>query len=134
MAKNSPEIGHAYIEKNLNEIGSLPEMIFFTMKDFLFWWYIQMPQKIAQSIVRILVYVDDQFSISLLFSTFLIPWKRDMTAVGYFMGIIVRIIYLPLSLIIYLVTLILSFFTFLFWVLLPPVTIFFIIATPLLNI
>jgi uncharacterized membrane protein YkgB len=93
-----------------------------------------MPYKIGQTIGRILIYVDDQFSISVLIRTFFSPWKRDYSAVGYFMGVAVRIVYLPIAIIIYLIACIISIASFVFWLLLPLVTVFFIIATPFLNI
>jgi hypothetical protein len=125
---------HAFIEHELNEIGSIPAIVVFTIKDFFFWWYIQMPFKLGESIGRLLTFFNDQLSISLLLSTFFVPWRRDYSAVGHFMGIMVRIVYLPIAILIYVLTAILSLLTFIGWLVLPLVTCFFIIATPFLKL
>jgi hypothetical protein len=134
MATKLIEGEQAFVEQELSEISSLPQITLYTIRDFIFWWYVQMPYRIGQITIRLLTYVDDQFSFSLLISTFFSPWKRDYSPVGYFIGVIIRILYLPIALAIYILTLTLCIIALLFWVLLPVVTVFFIFATPFLNI
>ncbi|MBN2100344.1 hypothetical protein JW710_00405 [Candidatus Dojkabacteria bacterium] len=97
---------------------------------FFGWWYIEMPIWYIGLIQRIATICDDTLSISLLLKTFFVPWHRDRTWVGYFIGIMARIIYLPIAIVITLTILTLLILVATAWALLPPVTIFFILKTP----
>jgi len=109
------------------------DILLYNLKDFLFWWYIQMPYRHFRSLLRIIVVMDDKFSISLLLKTFGVPWRRDTQLVGYFMGFAVRIIYLPIAIFILLLVITGYFAFILAWLLVPIVSIIFIILTPFIK-
>ena len=92
----------------LNEIkvDSFATIFFFSIQDFLRWWYIKMPVWHLRRLLRLSIVLDDQFSISLLIKHFFIPWHRDYSLIGYIFGIVMKILYLPLAILIYLVCII----------------------------
>jgi hypothetical protein len=105
----------------------------FSGRDFLYWWYIQMPVWYVLSLRRIATVVDDQFSISLLLRTFLVPWHRDNSFPGYMIGILVRILYLPIAITIFLIAVGAYLLFILCWFLIPIVTIGMILLSPILR-
>ncbi len=115
----------------LNEIkiDSYMSIFFFTFQDFLRWWYIKMSAWHLRRFARLSVVIDDQFSISLLFKHFFLPWHRDYSLIGYVFGILMKIIYLPIAISIYLVCMIFYFLIYLFWLLLPIGAFVFIIIS-----
>jgi len=78
---------------------------------------------------RLATVVDDQLSLSLLFKTFFTPWHRDYSAMGYLFGIVMRILYLPIALIIFLAIILLYLAFIIFWIILPIATLTFIITS-----
>ncbi|MBD3329281.1 hypothetical protein GF357_02195 [Candidatus Dojkabacteria bacterium] len=124
----------AFRNRKLISLASTPALLLFTVKDLLYWWYLQMPYYYLISLNRLLLVADDKLSLSALLKTFFLPWKRDYSALGHIMGIIIRIIYLPIGTMIFLsiLTVYLLFITA--WLALPPITIFFIATTPFLKI
>lgn len=99
---------------------------------FFHWWYIEIPIWYVGTIQRIAVICDDTLSIGLLFKTFFVPWHRDNSWVGYFFGIMIRILYLPVALLITAAILVLLIITAVAWALVPPLATYFIIKTPFL--
>ena len=123
-----------FSEKKLTDLNSITRLLSFTIKDFLFWWYYQMPLWYLTSIRRVSTVINDRLSLSLLLKTFFVPWHRDNSFVGYFIGIIMRILYLPVATIIYLTMISTYILFFIFWLIIPLTTIFFIITTPAFDI
>lgn len=78
---------------------------------------------------RISIVVDDQLSLSFLLKTFFVPWHRDYTFMGITFGIVMRIIYIPIALVIYLTMVLLYLGIILIWLILPIATITFIITS-----
>ena len=97
--------------------------------DFFNWWYIQMPIYIWAYSRRIVEVVEDRFSIIILIRTFDSPWKKDYSFVGFFMGIILRLLYLPIALSVLLTVTIASILTLILWILLPIFIVVMILIT-----
>jgi hypothetical protein len=118
-------------QQSLNEIkiDSYISIFFFTVQDFLNWWYVKMPIWHLRRLVRVSVVIDDQFSISLLLRNFFLPWHRDNSMIGYIFGIIMKLLYLPIAIFIYLLCITLYLVFFIFWLLLPVGTLVFIILS-----
>lgn len=109
------------------------KLISYSIKDLLYWWYIQMPIIHLQKLSRISLVASDQLSIPILFQNFFLPWKRHKSLVGYFIGITLKLLYLPIAILIY-VLMMLSYITFmLLWLLIPLVAIFFTIISLFLD-
>ena len=115
----------------LNEIkvDSFATIFFFSIQDFLRWWYIKMPVWHLRRLLRLSIVLDDQFSISLLIKHFFIPWHRDYSLIGYIFGIVMKILYLPLAILIYLVCIISYILVFFIWLILPIGTLLFVIIS-----
>jgi hypothetical protein len=122
-------------QKVLNEDGvdNLLVVFTYTIKEFLYWWYIRMPLWHLRMLARISTLVDDNLSISLLLKNFFLPWHRDFSFIGYTFGILIKLVYLPIAIIGYLFCNMIYLFFILLWLLLPPATLFFIIRS-ILNI
>lgn len=103
-------------------------------RDLLLWWYVSMPVWYVMSLRRVLLIIDDKFSISFLLKNFFIPWHRDYTFVGLFMGIIMKAILIPIGLLVWIIVLCLYLIFLLFWIILPLATVVAIISTPVITI
>ena len=79
-----------------------------------------MPIWHIRTLRRIVIVLDDNLSFSLLFKNFFLPWHRDKNFMGYVVGIVSKLFYLPIGLVI--ITVAISVYTifFFFWLLLPP--------------
>ncbi len=115
----------------LNEIkvDSFTTIFFFSIQDFLRWWYIKMPVWHLRRLLRLSIVIDDQFSISLLIKHFFIPWHRDYSLIGYVFGILMKILYLPLAIALYIISMISYILVFLIWLILPIASLLFIIIS-----
>lgn len=125
-------INPVFTDADLGRYNSIISLSVFHFYDFFDWWYVRMPIQYIRQLSRVMLVLNDQFSISLLIKTFFVPWHRDAKFVGYFMGIAMRLIYIPVALIIYLTVMILAIIFVIFWILLPMITIIFIILTPII--
>lgn len=73
--------------------------------------------------------ISDKLSLNLLVETFFVPWHRDNSALGKVIGVVMRLIAIPIALFVDL-TVIVGYIAFiLLWLALPIMTIFFIIST-----
>lgn len=114
---------------NETQINSSLEVFLDFFHDYIRWWYIQMPIWHLRAISRIFLVLDDNLSITLLINNFFLPWHRDRNIMGYTVGILSKLIYLPLACGIILIATVTYLFFILFWLLLPPGTIIFIIRS-----
>jgi hypothetical protein len=105
----------------------------FTIRDLLYWWYIQMPILHLKKLNRISTVVSDQLSMRILFQNFFLPWKRHKSVVGYFIGITLKIVYFPIAIAIYTSAMILYLTFMLFWLLIPILAFFFTLISLILN-
>lgn len=122
-----------FTDADLTRYNSLIKLVIFVIEDFFFWWYIQMPIFYLQKYKRTLEVVNDQLSLTLLARTFLVPWHRDYKFVGYFIGISMRVLYIPIALLIFLLVMS-SFAAFILgWILLPLLSVVMIILSPLIK-
>jgi hypothetical protein len=112
----------------LNESGvdNNIEIIGYSFKQFIRWWYAKMSMWHLKMLGRISVLLDDNLSISLLLKNFFLPWHRDFSFIGYVFGILIKILYLPIAISIFLLFCTLYIALILLWFLLPPVTLLFI--------
>jgi len=84
-----------------------------------------MPIWHLRTLKRLIIVLDDNLSLSLLTRNFFLPWHRDKTPIGYTVGILSKILYLPIAITL-MITITLTYTLFLlFWLLLPPTTIIF---------
>ena len=115
----------------LNEIkiDSYSTIFVFTLQDFLRWWYIKMPIWHLRRFARLSIVIDDQFSISLLFRHFFLPWHRDFSVIGYVFGILMKILYLPIAIAVYMICMIFYFLLFVSWLILPIGSLVFVIIS-----
>lgn len=105
--------------------GSFLEEIF----SFIKWWYRETPVWIMRLFKRVALICDDTFSISLLVKTFFVPWHRDYSITGRVIGIITRLVYLPVVLLITAVLLSLVIAFLIFWISTPILIIYTFINT-----
>ena len=112
----------------LNESGvdNNIEIIGYSFKQFIRWWYAKMSMWHLKMLGRISILLDDNLSISLLLKNFFLPWHRDFSFIGYVFGILIKILYLPIAISIFLLFCTLYIALILLWFLLPPVTLLFI--------
>ena len=115
----------------LNEIkiDSYSTIFVFTLQDFLRWWYIKMPIWHLRRFARLSIVIDDQFSISVLFRHFFLPWHRDFSVIGYVFGILMKILYLPIAIAVYMICMIFYFLLFVSWLILPIGSLVFVIIS-----
>jgi hypothetical protein len=109
------------------------ELILSQFQDFLLWWYKEMPIWYVGLIQRVSVIADDTLSISLLLKTFFVPFRKDYTWIGYFFGIVLRLLYLPLAIMITLALLATLILAAVIWALLPLGATYFLLKTPFVS-
>ncbi len=126
---NTKESNPIFSDADFAKIPNISRLFIFFVKDFFYWWYIQMPIFYLEKLERISLVVADQLSISILFKNFFVPWKRHRSAVGYFIGILVKLLYLPIAIAIYLTIMIACALLIFVWVFLPPVAIIFVLIS-----
>lgn len=101
------------------------------IKDFFYWWYIQMPVYYILTLRRTHFVLIDKLSISLLYKNFFTPWQRSYTTLNLLIGVIIKLLYLPIAIIIYtiIITGLTSFF--ILWLILPLLTLILLILSPI---
>ena len=108
---------------NVSPIQVLTSSIFDELS-FIRWWYTEVTIWLIRLFKRVAIICDDTFSISILLRTFFIPWHRDYSITGRIFGIIIRLLYLPVALIITATILMVIVAFMLIWVTLPAIFIF----------
>ena len=114
---------------NETKVNSYFEIFVNFLQNFLSWWYIQMPIWHLRTLKRLVVVLDDNLSFSLLLTHFFLPWHRDKNPLGYLVGILSKLFYLPIAFIIISLAIVTYILFILFWLLLPPSTLLFIIRS-----
>jgi len=114
---------------NETKVNSYFEIFINFIRDFLNWWYIQMPIWHLRTLKRLVIVLDDNLSFSLLLKNFFLPWHRDKNILGYMVGIVSKLFYLPIALSIICIAIITYMIFIFFWILLPPSTLVFIIRS-----
>ena len=105
-----------------SKVDNILTIIKHTFREFLNWWYVKMTVWHLRMLVRVSTILDDNLSISLLLKNFFLPWHRDFSLIGYVFGILIKVMYLPIAILIYLLFTILYFLLICIWLLLPIVT------------
>ncbi len=126
---NNKASNPVFTDEEFSSTPNFASYISFNTKDLLYWWYIQMPIYYLNKINRISTVVSDQLSIIVLLRNFFIPWKRHRAAVGYFIGILTKLMYLPFAIFIYLLVMATYLSFILIWLSIPPVTILFLLIS-----
>lgn len=118
-------------QQSLSEvrIDSYLNILLFSFQDFLRWWYVKMPIWHLRRLARLSTVIDDQFSISLLFKNFFLPWHRDSSVIGYVFGIAMKLLYLPIGIAIFTLSITLYLFIFFIWLILPIGALVFVIIS-----
>jgi hypothetical protein len=111
------------------QVDPLPFIFLYSFQDFLNWWYVKMFIWHLKRFKRLAIVIDDYLSFSLLINHFFLPWHRDRSAMGYFFGIVMKLLYLPIALVTFLLVLIIYLGIILIWIMLPIGTIVFIITS-----
>jgi hypothetical protein len=114
---------------NETKVNSYFEIFISFLQDFLSWWYVQMPIWHLRTLRRIIIVLDDNLSFSLLLTNFFLPWHRDKNILGYTVGILSKVFYLPVVFLIISAAIITYILFIFFWLLLPPSTLVFIIRS-----
>lgn len=83
--------------------------------DFIVWWHYTMPANWFRILWRIVVALNDTLSITSLIINFFVPWRRDNSRIGKVMGILIRIIYLPIAAFILLFVVLIALSLILLW-------------------
>ncbi|KKR06203.1 MAG: hypothetical protein UT34_C0001G0243 [candidate division WS6 bacterium GW2011_GWF2_39_15] len=104
-----------------------------TIQDFLNWWYIKQPVAILKHYIRLIDIIDDRFSTSFLLRTFFVPWHRDNQPVGYLVGVIARLFFIPLGLTLIALTTTGYFSLLLFWIVIPWTALVMFLISPFLG-
>lgn len=97
---------------------------------FFQWWYVEIPTWYVGFVKRAIILTDDMFSLSLLIKTFLVPWRRDYSWLGYGFGIAIRLLYLPFALVLFMLVVAILFAATLVWAILPVITVISILRSP----
>ncbi len=126
---NTKESHPIFTDVNLTTGPNITNIAIFFVKDFLYWWYIQMPIFYLNKLERLSIVISDNLSILILLKNFFLPWKRHKSAVGYFMGITTKLFYLPIAIAIYLVIITGYIITIIAWLFLPPTAILFVLIS-----
>ena len=105
------------------------DIFWYSIKDFFSWWYLEMPVRHLRRLQRLIVILNDQLSITLLISNFFLPWRRHKSFPGYFFGIVIKAIYIPVAIAGFLICTTLYFAFIIFWLLIPVALIFAITKT-----
>lgn len=114
---------------NQNKIDTYQTIWIYSVQDFLKWWYVQMPLWHLRRLARLSTVVDDFLSISILLRNFFVPWHRDYSVIGYFFGILIKLLYLPIAIVIYLLVILFQIVLIVGWFILPIGTIVFILIS-----
>jgi hypothetical protein len=114
---------------NETKVDSYFEIFVNFIKDFLNWWYVQMPIWHLRTLKRIIIILDDNLSFSLLLRNLFLPWHRDKSVLGYMVGILSKLFYLPLAFLIIICTTVTYILFIFFWLLLPLGTLVFTISS-----
>lgn len=114
---------------NETKVDNYMVVVSYTLKELITWWYIKMPIWHLKMLGRISALVDDNLSITLLLKNILTPWHRDNSIIGYTFGIITKLLYLPITLVIYLTAITTYSIIILIWLIMPLATIFFILRS-----
>ncbi len=112
-----------------SKVDNILTIIKHTFREFLNWWYVKMTVWHLRMLVRVSTILDDNLSISLLLKNFFLPWHRDFSLIGYVFGILIKVMYLPIAILIYLLFTILYFLLICIWLLLPIVTLGYILKS-----
>lgn len=88
-----------------------------------------MPIWHLRRLARVSVVADDWLSISILFRNFFLPWHRDYSLIGFFFGVLIKLLYLPIAITIYLMAIAVQIAMLLFWFILPIGTLVFILIS-----
>ncbi|MCB9790697.1 hypothetical protein H6764_01600 [Candidatus Nomurabacteria bacterium] len=131
--ENAQTFSPVFADADLTKYNSLLKLTAFVIQDFFFWWYIQMPIFYLQKYKRTLQVVNDQLSLGLLVKSFLVPWHRDYKFVGYFIGISMRVLYIPIAFTAFMIVVV-GYAAFIFgWILLPLLSVVMVILSPLIK-
>lgn len=122
---NTKSSNPVFTDVDLDSTPNFLNYLSFWIKDLLFWWYVQMPVYYLKRLERVSVVALDQLSIIVLLKNFFLPWKRHKAVVGYFIGIITKLIYLPIAFALYLIIMALYILYILAWLFIPLIAIFF---------
>jgi hypothetical protein len=114
---------------NETKVDSYFEIFVNFIKDFLNWWYVQMPIWHLRTLKRIIIILDNNLSFSLLLRNLFLPWHRDKSVLGYMVGILSKLFYLPLAFLIIICTTVTYILFIFFWLLLPLGTLVFTISS-----
>ena len=120
-------------QENMSVVSSsLTSIIFDDFKNFLTWWFITIPGRLIAWEWRFLLIVEDFLSWSGLGRSFFIPLFNRDSKLYAILGILIRIILLPIETLILLTIFILELLIFTLWLSSPFIILYFLILTPII--
>lgn len=67
------------------------------IRDFFGWWYGDLPLSILALVKRSVIVLNDVTSFGVILGGLFRPWKNDYNFVGWLVGIVIKLCYLPLA-------------------------------------
>ncbi|MEZ6255865.1 MAG: ATP-dependent Clp protease ATP-binding subunit [Patescibacteria group bacterium] len=92
---------------------------------FVKWWFIGFPKKLVRSGVNVLKLFNNDFSLTLNIKLLFVPLFNDYTLVGRFIGVLVRLSFIFLSLPISIVLMLLVLIMPVFWLVMPILLVYY---------
>ena len=113
----------------LSVAGSYIEFI----RSFFAWWYGDVPIAMFSILRRTLTVINDITSFGVILKGFFRPWKNDYNIAGWLVGIVIKMIYIPITGTIFVLTLVLFIAIFLAQLAILPTIIGLILINPFLK-
>jgi hypothetical protein len=103
------------------------------IRSFFAWWYGDVPLSIFALLRRTLVVVNDSTSFGLIVRGFFRPWKNDYNIAGWLVGIVIKLVYIPLAGIFLLLTILFYLALLLLQLSIMPIILGLILINPFLK-
>jgi len=123
-----------YTVKKKSAFLAYPEYTFHYLADFLVWWFVKTPVFILKSIIRANTILDDSTSFRVVLLGYFRPWKNDFNIAGWFVGIIIKTVYLAILFVCFAMMNLILLALFALQIAFLPVIIGLIILSPFIGI
>lgn len=110
-------------------LGSFFEFI----RSFFGWWYGDVPITLFAILKRTTTVINDLTSFTLILKGFFRPWKNDYNIAGWLVGIVIKLVYIPVILTFFFLTFLIFMVILLLQLAILPTIIGLIILNPFLN-
>lgn len=103
------------------------------VRTFFGWWYGDLPLSILALMKRVVIVLNDQTSFGVILNGFFRPWKNDYNIVGWLIGIIIKLVYLPIAATVMLLAVLILLLVLALQLVILPTIIGLIIINPFLT-